>query len=375
MSQASLAPLRSLLGFFFGLSLCGWLLGLSNHELDRGTVRNKFTHFADHHREYDTLFLGSSRTYRQVIPRVFDAVSAEHGFPTRSFNFGVDGMFTPEDGFVAEKIFSLQPKLRWVFVEVSLFQAAHAEQNAGSARAVYWHDWKRTRIVCQELLSGLKRFRWKDRAKRLRELQKQLGQCLIHLESFGRRTFQIGQGAALWDIAWSGKRTQSNPGASLGSSSDGFVPIERPGGMQGFDLAEYDRQSGVLATKGPRRQPLSEPAQENLEGILRLVKQSGATPALVIAPTTSPITFVPRRDMGVPLLDFSDMKAWPVLFEKQYRVDIAHLNAAGGEIYTRFLAQRWLASIRDGREVSSAAAMQDLFGTPASSLDVPNRTP
>jgi hypothetical protein len=209
----------------------------------------------------------------------------------------------------------------------------------------------------------------------VRELREKLGQCAIHLESFGRRTLQLGRGSTLWSNIGKRSPVQKNMDASLGPAGDGFSPIHRPDGMKGFDLAEYDRQYAILVAKGHRRERLSEPAQENLEGILRLVQKSGAQPALVIAPTTSPITFVPRGDMGVPLLDFSEMNAWPVLFEKQYRVDIAHLNAAGGEIYTRFLALRWLAHLQQGRDISSAAVMQELFETPASALDVPNRTP
>ena len=360
--------------FAAGLLICSGALRLTDRELDRGTVRNKLTHFAEHVGEYDTLFFGSSRMYRQVIPEVFDEVTAGHGIYTNTFNFGVDGMFAPEDGYVAEQIFALKPKLRWVFIEVSLFQAAHAEQNAGSARAVYWHDFRRTWLVCRELWSDLKPFRWKDRGKRIPEYLEWLDRCLVHLEACGRRSFQLGRGSAAWEALASRNGPPVVPGVSLGKRRDGFVPVERPNGMTAFDLAEWDRQFGRLKAKRARRKPLSEPAQENLEGILRLVRASGAMPALVIAPTTAPITFVPRRDVDAPLLDFSLLEEWPVFFEKKYRVDVAHLNAAGGEIYTRFIAQRWLAHLAEGREIETAAELEER-SRGASSLDERKSTP
>ncbi|MGV3531988.1 MAG: hypothetical protein ACO1QR_06425 [Chthoniobacteraceae bacterium] len=361
--------------FVVGLLVCGGALRLADRELDRGTVRNKLTHFAEHASEYDTLFFGSSRMYRQIVPAVFDEVTAGHGIKTNAFNFGVDGMFAPEDGYVAEKIFALKPKLRWVFIEVSLFQAAHAEQNVRSARAVYWHDFRRTWLVCRELWADLKPFRWKNRQKRIPEYLEWVDRCLIHLEACGRRTFQIGRGAEMWEGVALDKQAPVVTGVSLGERADGFVPVERPNGMTPFDLAEWERQFARMMKKGVRREPLSEPAQENLEGILELVRATGATPALVIAPTTAPITFVPRRDVNVPLLDFSRMEDWPVFFEKKYRVDVAHLNAAGGEIYTRFIAQRWLSYLQDGREIGTAAELEARFGADASSLDERISTP
>jgi hypothetical protein len=75
---------------------------------DVPVVRSKLAHFAAHRDEYDTLFLGSSHFYYQIIPSLFDGVAAENGYPTRSFNAGIAGMRPPEDGYLLER-FSLFP--------------------------------------------------------------------------------------------------------------------------------------------------------------------------------------------------------------------------------------------------------------------------
>jgi hypothetical protein len=59
---------------------------------DVPVVRTKFAHFAAHRDDYDTLFLGSSHFYYQVIPSVFDTLTAGSEHPTRSFNAGFAGL-------------------------------------------------------------------------------------------------------------------------------------------------------------------------------------------------------------------------------------------------------------------------------------------
>ena len=43
--------------------------------------------------------------------------------------------------------------------------------------------------------------------------------------------------------------------------------------------------------------------------------------------------------------------------------------------YTRFIAQRWLANLQDGKDIGTAADMEARFGVDASSLDERNPTP
>ena len=71
---------------------------------------DKLAHFAEHRDEYDTLFIGSSRTFRQILPSIFDPIMAAGGQVAHSFNFGLDAMFSPEDAYVVEKIFALHPR-------------------------------------------------------------------------------------------------------------------------------------------------------------------------------------------------------------------------------------------------------------------------
>jgi hypothetical protein len=82
-------------------------------------VAEKLEFFAKHKDEFDTLFLGSSRFYYAISPETFDRITRENGVPTRTFNFGIDGMNPPENFYVLDQILKTEPRsLKRIFVEV-----------------------------------------------------------------------------------------------------------------------------------------------------------------------------------------------------------------------------------------------------------------
>jgi hypothetical protein len=87
--------------------------------------------------------------------------------------------------------------------------------------------------------------------------------------------------------------------------------------------------------------PLPPLPQENLDRMLKLVRATGAEPVLFICPTTTPLKFLPKNS-DVRLLDFSDEKRWPELFQIDHRLDVGHMNTVGSEIFSRELAEEWI---------------------------------
>src|SRR5262245_37152928 len=86
------------------------------------TLRDKWEHYGEQKDRYDTLWFGSSRIYRGIMPGLFDQLTSEGGVPTKTFNFGLDGMFPPEDAYVIERALENPPNnLRWVFIEIGLY--------------------------------------------------------------------------------------------------------------------------------------------------------------------------------------------------------------------------------------------------------------
>src|ERR1700736_109154 len=103
---------------------------------------------AAHADEIDTLFIGSSRVYHGLNPRVFDQATTAGGLPTHSYNFGVDGMSAPESFYVMDQILASKPRnLRWVFLEFDDLQVTIPIEHLRTRRALYWNDSNRTRLI------------------------------------------------------------------------------------------------------------------------------------------------------------------------------------------------------------------------------------
>ena len=108
-------------------------------------VRDKLAWFAAHGEEFDTLFVGSSRIFRQIIPAEFDRVMAKAGVPTHSFNLAMDAMSSPEDEYMLEKALQNRKKpLKFVISECYRIRHTYFENGMeGTIRHAYWHDAKR----------------------------------------------------------------------------------------------------------------------------------------------------------------------------------------------------------------------------------------
>src|SRR6266496_289050 len=136
-----------------------------------GGVSQKLRFFAVHKDEFDTLFIGSSRIYFQISPAIFDRVMREEGIPTRSFNFGIGGMYLPESAYVLEQLLNTKPRnLKWVFIEYDELQTKWAFENQTSRRALYWADWKRTSLLLRKLTDVGIDAVWLPSPKKLRDI-------------------------------------------------------------------------------------------------------------------------------------------------------------------------------------------------------------
>ena len=113
-------------------------------------VRDKIEYLARHGDEYDVLFVGSSRIHSQVMPAIFDRVASENGVPVKSFNAGIAGMNSPEDGYFLEEILRLpHRRLRWVFVELARLGTGLDREE--TSRFGYWHDTPRLVLAARRL--------------------------------------------------------------------------------------------------------------------------------------------------------------------------------------------------------------------------------
>jgi hypothetical protein len=305
---------------------------------DVPVVRTKVAHFAAHHDDYDTLFLGSSHFYYQVIPSVFDTLTAGSGHPTRSFNAGIAGLRPPEDGYLLDRFLALsRGNLRHVFFELAILRTRL--DNADSRRAVYWHDWRRMRMIWRATMSELGKKNLSDGIGPVRE---RLCNLLVHLLLFLRHETNVGRGEIV-TARFTALRPAQSANADLGAALDGWIPTNLPEVMQGEMLSRYEREVAERRRQPARKYFGDSISQEALYRMVDAIEKVGAIPVLVVPPTTDTKNFRPiGGGSRFIILDFCDLETFPELYEPGHRLDLTHLNTAGARIFSRLLGKRFL---------------------------------
>ena len=302
-------------------------------------VTPKLEFFAQHKDEFDTLFIGTSRIHYQVSPALFDATTAEAGRPTRTFNFGVDGMHPPESFFVTEKILALQPrKLRWVFFELEGVQIDWWRAGAQTRRLEYWHDWKQTSLVIRRATNPRGNSPWYAQVFRAVMRYRAIA---FHLQLYAKQFSRVGDAADLM----ANSNNAARPGfvGQLGPRDDGYDAPLPP--MTADRVPRYQKKL-AHETSGAHLQFVDPHAEQAYRDFAARFAALGARTFFVITPvaTQSPQRFHPPAPG--PIFLFNNAKKFPQLYEPAVRADEGHLSQVGADEFTRLLAQQFIEATR-----------------------------
>jgi hypothetical protein len=309
-------------------------------------VSSKLAYMREHGDEYDAIFLGSSRTYRQVICEMFDEALTAAGHPVKAFNLGVDGMRPPEDTYVLERALRDRKKpVRWVFVECSPLRLVVRDEDRGTLRASYWHDWKRTLTLFRRaFLADEKKRKFRDRMK---EIFREWPDFQEHAEYFLETFAHLGRGYMLLENQLLRGGQPPTTMWELGKRRDGYRPSDQPEQMPAGLRAVYEKQLAVMKARPPRLDDGDPISQQELREKQRLIEKAGGRMILVMPPYAAKRYFYPKPDGGqTPMvLDLSSLEKYPALYAPEHRSDSGHLNRAGSEIYTREIVRLLLEHV------------------------------
>jgi hypothetical protein len=308
-------------------------------------VGAKVSYFRAHGDEFDTVFIGSSRINHQVIPAQFDALTRAAGVPTKSFNAGIAGMRPPEDTYFFEQLVANRPKhLRWVFIEVNDIHPRMDWNVRGTMRAQYWHDPARLSLMLRRLSSrgNAKRL---TMAARWRNLGENFEEAVDHVGFFVREMTNFGKGDFLSDRLITAPDSDKTLAQFLGPGLTGFIETGRGETLVPSYTDQFHRERADRLEKPAERDAGDLVSQENLERMIAITEQLGATPVLLIPPVTIKRVFypTPARAKRTLVLDFDDPVKYPELYDDAHRLDPDHLNTAGAREFTRLIAEHWLA--------------------------------
>jgi len=299
-------------------------------------VAAKLKYFSEHKDEFDTVIVGTSQLYYSVSPKIFDATTRENGMPTRSFNFGIDGMHPPENFYVLDQILKTKPKnLKSVLLELGEVRARWIPI-LGTQRAVYWHDWPRTELTLKQALNPRGNANWFIQITRLWVARRDLASNLV---LFGRQFANAGR---LADLLPAAERERFEDAAlELGPNRDGYrlagdaMSAERA-------VSYQERLAEEISTARPK---ILDPAtQQGYRDAAALIRAAGAKPIFVIPPTIfqSPLQFS-QSPPPAPIIAFNDAGKFPEYYDPKSRIDDSHLIREEAEKFTVVLAREFVS--------------------------------
>ena len=297
------------------------------------TVTEKLARYAVAGDEYDVLAIGSSRTYRQIIPQIFDSTANAAGKDVRLFNLGVDGMRPPEDTYLLEQALALRKKpLKLVLVECNDLRFELRPEDENTVRAVYWHDAKRLATMARLALAkgGRKRApgdRWK-----------QFGS---HVEYWFQNVTSLGRGNELLSAALFDTKPVRN---AVGL--DGFKDSPKRDGLPADELSRFEKDVSEMRKSPPRPYAADPVSQAELAEKRRIIEKAGAKMVLIVPPFPMTKRFLPDDEsLRATVLDFSNPNEFPELYAPENRLDEGHTNRTGSEIFTRMIVERLLPKL------------------------------
>ena len=357
--RSAFSPARGMLNagiaaLAFLLTCAGLTALLPVPELNIVTSRLRF--FEEHRDDFDTLFIGSSRIRHQISPAIFDRKMSEAGFPTRSFNFGINAMVPPETGYFLERLLRTKPRhLKWVFIELDEVQVRRVPETETTQRAVYWHDWKRTALLLRAIVEagpeqgGFALFRKAGQLLLAGPGKAETRDLLVfHGTLFAKNFANVGRKTEL--TRWfSNLGNKAKPFADkVGPAGDGYIPLDRVMPPEEATAYEAELQNAVNAAGARHVSPATEVAYRQLADEVR---KAGATPIFIVAPVMMQIelSFRPESGLASRIMAFNDAGAYPQLYRREMRIDSGHLNGVAAEELTRLVAENFSQLRRENR--------------------------
>ena len=308
-------------------------------------LKAKLEHFIDHNEPYDAVFIGSSYTYRQISPKVFDRELGALGRASRSFNLGIDGMHLPATGYLVEHLAERDlPSLRTIYLELGRFTSAVDSDIDHSTPAKFWRT--------PALTGSMIRFLWQRPDKSFGAKVYQTARLAgIQLEA----GLHIGQGAAMVSH-WLGlDRSESR--RALGPDRDGFYAVDRQvleltGAPLSNRFLRNPEAAGVLETLRRSSQEAFEadlgPANREglsvLRALMASVQAQGRRLVFVVPPRMGERyghlrPLLPHLPEDRVIQRLADPRLHGSLYALEDSADRGHLNEQGARRFSRLLAQ------------------------------------
>jgi hypothetical protein len=290
-------------------------------------LSDKVAFWRENAANYNTVFIGTSRTFYHIDPETVTAAAAIEGCPdVRAFNLGIFGLNGAELDWVIDQVLTAPgADLRLVVLEDPLAQPAAMSETTNS-RARWFHG----------------PAYWDGAVKNITS----------YPESPLKRIFRTGIFAygAAFDLSGAGlasalvfppATTWTVPTTYLeqgGFEPLGSVPTQNIVARRAEFLADPDAFTAAMDRYGAPSNEAVEARAEYLAGHLRAVEARGVETLLYIPPQVAELDRTPRIGAAVAalapdltVLNYNQPDLYPDLFDRDEWHDISHLLPVGAE--------------------------------------------
>lgn len=296
---------------------------------------NKRNFLVQHKADFNTLFIGSSKTHYQVDPLLFDSLvnsSANEFNKVHSYNFGIDGMMPPESFFIYKSLLQRDSlKFKTAIIELNFLETGETK-NLFTWRGYYWLNRNTYNEYSSSLLGS--RYPFVQKAWNLSLLN------VMAIEQF----YNMGKFNELVEF----HQDQYANDTSKEVRTHGFTALPHPGK---FSQAEDQRivnikNASINATDNYNTwssEKMNAAFNDCLKQIIDLSHQKGIR-LIFLFPTQwnvyqykelFPIlNTIPDRNKIV-IYQYSQYKT---LFEPDHLFDNSHVDSVGARLYTGYVA-------------------------------------
>lgn len=351
MKSVSRYALSWLIGVLVFVFVCAGISKLFPQQVSGISLKvHRFTEEKDH---VDVIFVGSSRIYHGIEPKVFDQTLVASGHQWRSFNVAMDGMTTAEGFAMVRRLVALHPKkLKYIFFEAQSAIAAGTPigDQKVTERDVYWRDWDSLRSSFRTFAMGLT---WPNGTlpgvpysfRRLDDFGPLLAS---NVRLWIRNVTNVGVGTEIFQNAAAALPPFKNPppkpeGADIPANWDGYYAMSKP--MSGETLATYRN-----AFADAHDHPVQRTPRRMMRGELRTFAQEMAAKKIQIVFVVPPSLMAGRGSgihvpSGSRLFAYDDLDRYPQFYAEENRLDVEHLNGRGAELFSQTMAQEFVHSL------------------------------
>ena len=304
----------------------------------------KYDRFTAEQNDYNTVFIGTSRTFRHTDPAIFDSITG-----LRSFNFGIDGDGCPANYMLVKELFETKKMTGIKYLVLELFSP--------SGNLAWDMDFSTLHTDKVLYKYGVEDFYFTVRS--LLEMPELTAKQLLsdirsHVINLLESSFKLGFVHRILNA----KNKGIEP-LLLGKKENGFLAYDH---QMTLPIGEYllKRHNEFLANSIEN----SERAKASLSGTKRtsenafsfhkdylyqiqeLCEQNGVFLILVVHPRMTPVqcnyfhTFLTDAvlQQRLTILDYSNGKLYPEYYDLENVFDAGHLNSKGATLFTTNLA-------------------------------------